>query len=54
MAVCDGKANVSIDADGETIDNVNSLKYIGAIKKNTRSCSQARIGRAKKATNLEK
>ena len=55
MVVGDENANVSIDADGETTDNVNSFKYLGAIKTSTGSCSEdiiARIGRAKKATNL--
>ena len=53
MVVGYENANVSIDVDGETRDKVNSLKYIGAIKTNTGSCSEdikARIGRAKKAT----
>ena len=52
MVVGDEKANVSIDVDGETIARVNSLKYLGAIKTSTGSCSEdikARIGRAKKA-----
>ena len=51
MVVGDENANVSID--GETIDKVNSFKYLGAIKTSTGSCSEdikARIGRAKKAT----
>ena len=53
MVVGDGNASVSIDVDGEAIANVNSLKYLGAIKTSTGSCSEdikARIGRAKKAT----
>ena len=53
MVVGDKNANVSIDVDGETIDKVNSFKYLGAIKTSTGSCSEdvkARIGRAKKAT----
>ena len=33
MVVGDENANVSIDVDGETIDTVNSFKYLGAIKK---------------------
>ena len=46
-------ANVPIDVDRETIDKVNSFKYLGAIKTSTGSCSEdvkARIGRTKKAT----
>ena len=53
MVVGDENTNVSIDVDGETIDKVNSFKYLGAIKTSTGSCSEdvkARIGRAKKAT----
>ena len=53
MVVGYENANVSIDVDGETIDKVNSFKYIGAINTSTGSCSEdikARIGRAKKAT----
>ena len=53
MVVGDENANVSIDVDGETIDKVNSFKYLGDIKTSTGSCSEevkARIGRAKKAT----
>ena len=53
MVVGDENTNVSIDVDGETIDKVNSFKYLGAIKTSTDSCSEdikARIGRAKKAT----
>ena len=53
MVVGDENTNVSIDVDGETIDKVNSFKYLGAIKTGTGSCSEdvkARIGRAKKAT----
>ena len=41
-------AKVSIDVDGETIANVNSFKYLGAIKTSMGSCSEdikARIGR---------
>ena len=52
MVVGDENANVSIDVDEETIDKVNSFKYLGAIKTSTGSCSEdvkARIGRAKKA-----
>ena len=47
-------ANVSIDVE-ETVDKVNSFKYLGAIKTSTGSCSEdvkAIIGRAKKA-NME-
>ena len=50
MVVGDENTNV---CDGETIDKVNSFKYLGAIKTSTGSCSEdvkARIGRAKKAT----
>ena len=53
MVVGDENTNVSFDVDGETIDKVNSFKYLGAIKTSTGSCSEdvkARIGRAKKAT----
>ena len=53
MVVVDKTANVSIDFDGETIDEVNSFKYLGAIKTSMGSCSEnikARIGRAKKAS----
>ena len=53
MVVGDENANVSIDVVGETIDKVNSFKYLGAINTSTGSCSEdvkARIGRAKKAT----
>ena len=53
MVVGDENTNVSIDVDGETIDKLNSFKYLGAIKTSTGSCSEdvkARIGRAKKAT----
>ena len=53
MVVGDENANVYIDVDGETIDKVNSFKYLGAIKTSTGSCSEdvkTRIGRAKKAT----
>ena len=53
MVVGDENTNESIDVDGETIDKVNSFKYIGAIKTSTGSCSEdvkARIGRVKKAT----
>ena len=53
MVVGDENTNVSIDVDGETIDKVNSFKYLGAIKTSMDSCSEdikARIGRAKKAT----
>ena len=53
MVVGDENANVSIDVDGETIDKVNSFKYLGAIKTSTGSSSvesKAKIGRAKKAT----
>ena len=53
MVVGDENTNVSIDVDGETIDKVNSFKYLGAIKTSTGSCSEdikARIGRTKKAT----
>ena len=53
MVVGDENTNVYIDVDGETIDKVNSFKYLGAIKTSTGSCSEdvkARIGRAKKAT----
>ena len=53
MVVGDENANVSIDVDGETIDKVNSFKYLGAIKTSTGSRSEdvkARIGSAKKAT----
>ena len=35
MLVGDEHANVSIDVDGETIANVNSFKYLGAIKTST-------------------
>ena len=48
-----GVENVSIDVDGETIDKVNSFKYLGAINTSTGSCSEdikARMGRANKAT----
>ena len=44
---------MSIDVDGDTIEKMNSFKYLGAIKTSTGSCSEdvkARIGRAKKAT----
>ena len=53
MVEGDENANVSIDVDGETIDKVNSFKYLGAIKTSMGSCSEdikARLGRAKKAT----
>ena len=53
MVVGDENANVSIDVDGETIDKVNSFKYLGAINTSMGSCSEdskPRIGRAKKAT----
>ena len=53
MVVGDENANVSIDVDGETIDKVNSFRYLGAIKTSTGSCSEddkARKGRAKKAS----
>ena len=53
MVVGDENTNESIDVDGETIDKVNSFKYLGAIKTSTGSCSEdvkARIGRVKKAT----
>ena len=53
MVLGDEHANVSIDVDGETLDKVNSFKYLGAIKASTGSCSEyvkARIGKAKKAT----
>ena len=40
MVVGDENANVSIDVDGETIDKVNSFKYLGAIKTSTDSCSE--------------
>ena len=40
MVVGDENANVSIDVDGETIDKVNSFKYLGAIKTSTGSCSE--------------
>ena len=53
MVVGDENANVSIDVDGETIDKVNSFKYVGAIKTSMGSCSEyvkARIGRANIAT----
>ena len=53
MVVGDDNANVSIDIDGETIAEVNSFKYLGAIKTSTDSCSEdikASIGTAKKAT----
>ena len=53
VLVGDENTNVSIDVDGETIDKVNSFKYLGAIKTSMGSCSEdvkARIGRAKKAT----
>ena len=49
----DENANISIHVDGEKIAKVNSFKYIGAIKTNTRSCSEdikARIRMATKAT----
>ena len=48
MVVGDENANVSIDVDGETIDKVNSFKYLGAIKTSMGRCSEdikARIGR---------
>ena len=48
-----GDENINVSIDGETIDKVNSFKYLGAIKTSTGSCSEdvkARIGRAKKAT----
>ena len=51
MVVGDEYVNVSIDVDGETIDKVNSFKYLEAIMTRTGSCSEdinARIGRAKK------
>ena len=35
MLVGDEHANVSIDVDGETIANVNSFKYLGAINTST-------------------
>ena len=53
IVVGDEHANVSIDVDGETIDKVNSFKYIGLINTSMGSSSEvikARIGRAKKAT----
>ena len=53
MVVGDENANVFIDIDVDTIDKVNSFKYLGAIKTSMGSCSEdvkARIGRAKKAT----
>ncbi len=53
MVVGDENANVSIDVDEETIGNVNSVKYLGAIKTSMGSCSEyikASIRRAKKAT----
>ena len=53
MVVGNENANVFIDVDVETIDKVNSFKYLGAIKTSMGSCSEdvkARIGRAKKAT----
>ena len=53
MVVGDENAIVSIDVDGETIDKVNSFKYLGAIKTSMGSYSEdvkARIGRDKKAT----
>ena len=39
---------MQIDVDGETIAKVNSLKYLGAIKTSTGSCSEdikERLGR---------
>ena len=43
--------------DGETIDKVNSLKYLGAIKTNTGSCSEdikAILERANKEATMER
>ena len=53
IIITEENANVSIDVDGETIDKVNSLTYIGAIKTNTGSCLEyikAILGKAKSST----
>ena len=53
MVVGDENATVSIAVGGETIDDINPFKYLGAIKTITGRCPEyirARIGRAKKAT----
>ena len=34
------KAYAYIDVDGETVENVNSFKFLGSVKTNTASCSE--------------